>query len=230
MTKTPAERVDRFRFLAAGSPSGLLRLADADWLAAHLRAGGLAVLPTETGPMLAALATDTSALRAAFAVKGRDLRHPMHVACASLAMADEYAQLSGAARRLLGRFTPGPLSVVVRQRETLPGELVTSRGTVGIRIPDHPATLQVITAVGAPVTATSVNRSGEESEPLDAASLARLDWGACDPVPVVADPAAVRFSRPSTLIRLTGPGLEVLRPGPVGEADLRRVLADPAPG
>lgn len=220
----------RFRFVTPSPGSGVLRLADLEWIAEHLRSGGLAVLPTETGPMLAALATDVPALRAAFTAKGRGWHHPMHIACASLAMASEYAHLTEAARRLLGRFTPGPLSVVVRQRQTLPGELVTSQGTVGIRVPDHPATLQVISAVGAPVTATSVNRSGEESQPLDVASLERLDWGACDPVPVVDDPAAVRFSRPSTLVRLTGPRLEVLRPGPVTAEELERALTEPVAG
>lgn len=220
--------MSRFQFVSPASPSGLLRVGDAERIAAHLRSGGLAILPTETGPLLAALATAVPAVRAAFAVKARPLTQPMHVACSGLAMAGEYAHLSEAARRLLGQFTPGPLSVVVRQRPTLPDELVTAGGMVGVRIPDHPATLQIIAATGAPVTATSVNRSGEEGQPVDPASLERLDWGDTDPVPVVDDPTAVRFTRPSTLVRLVGAELEVLRPGPISAEDLARALADPA--
>lgn len=215
--------MSRFRYLAVSPESGLLRLDEVDELVEHLRDDGLAVLPTETGYLLAAVATSLPAVRAAFAAKQRDPAHPMHIACASLAMAATYAELSREARLLLGRFTPGPLSVVVRQRETLPDELVTHHGTVGIRVPEHPATLQVISALAAPVTATSLNRSGEESREPDQATLASLDWGAAEVVPVVTDPSAVRYSSPSTLVRVLGAGLEVLRPGPVRAEDLERV-------
>lgn len=174
--------------------------------------------------MLAAAVSSIPALRSAFAVKQRDVANPMHIACTSLSMAERYAELTERARSLLGAFTPGPLTVVVRQTDALPSELVTLRGTVGIRVPDHPATLQIIATLGVPVTATSVNRSGEESRPPDPAVLAGFDWGDHDVVPVVEDPAAVRFASPSTLVRLAGDEVEVLRPGPVGVQELARVL------
>lgn len=216
--------MSRFRFLAPASQSGMLRLADADQVAEHLRNGGLAVLPTETGYMLAALATSMPALRAAFDVKQRDYANPMHVACASIDMASRFADITPVARILLGTFTPGPLTVVVRQTDALPGELVTLRGTVGIRVPDHPATLQVILALGAPITATSLNRSGEEGRAFDREVLDELAWGDNSDVPVVEDKAAVRYDVPSTLVRLTGPTVEVLRRGPVGAEEITRAV------
>jgi L-threonylcarbamoyladenylate synthase len=217
--------VSTYRFFSPSPGSGLLRLAEVETVVASLRAGGLAVLPTETGHMLAAVVTSEPALRSAFAAKRRSRANPMHIACASIEMAERYAELPVEARLLLGAFTPGPLTVVVPQRDTLPGELVTAGGTVGIRVPDHPSTLQVVASLGVPVTATSLNRSGEESRPPDPAVLDDLNWGGAQAVPVVRDPEAVRFPSPSTLVRLTTGRVELLRPGPIELAEIERVLA-----
>ncbi|GIF75706.1 L-threonylcarbamoyladenylate synthase [Asanoa siamensis] len=213
------------RWLAPGSPSGLLRLADAEDVAATLAGGGLAVLPTETGYMLAAAATIEAAVLRVFQAKRRDVNHPMHIACASLSMAGHYAKLTPEARRVIGAFTPGPLTVVVEQTSELPDRLVTHQGTVGIRVPDHPATLQVIAAAGVPVTATSLNPSGAESRPVDEEALAELEWVAGEHVPVVVDHGSIRHTLASTLVTLTGPdGPRVLREGPVSAAQVREVL------
>lgn len=213
-----------FRVSSPG-PSGLLSLAEAEHVADVLRRGGLAVLPTETGYMLAALASSMDALRRAFRAKGRDLAHPMHVACASLAMAERIATITPRGRRLLAEFTPGPLTLVASQTDALPRTLVTFNGTVGIRIPDNAATLQVVATLGEPVTATSLNRSGEEGRALDQAMLESLDWADLAEVPVVRQPGSVRYLSPSTLVRITGPEPEVLREGPVTTEEIGVVLA-----
>jgi L-threonylcarbamoyladenylate synthase len=213
-------------YLSVRPASGLLSLADAGRVADGLRAGGLAVLPTETGYLLAALATSEDAVLAAFAVKDRPLSNVMHVACSSLEMAASIAQLPAPARRLLGELTPGPLTVVVRQTNRLPDRLVTLDGTVGIRVPDHPATLQVIAEVGAPVTATSLNRTGEPPSGIDRHALELLSWPPKGVVSVVEDDRSIAYALPSTLVRVTGPTLEILRPGPIAEEALCRVAGD----
>jgi L-threonylcarbamoyladenylate synthase len=217
MVPTMAE----FVFLSPQPDSGTLRLADAAGVAAGLRRGELAVLPTETGYMLAALATSEAALGRAFAVKDRDPGLVMHVACASLSMIETVGVLNPAATRLLGAFTPGPLSVIIEKTALLPDRLVTLNGTVGIRVPDNAATLQILAEVGAPLTATSLNRSGEAQIPIDEAGLRRLDWPD-GVVHVVRDPSAKRYDAASALVRVTGPEPEILRAGPIDEA---RILA-----
>ena len=152
--------MNMFEFLHR-TPAGLLRFGDAARLADHLRGGGLAVLPTETGHLLGAIATDLTAVRKVFTAKGRSESNPVHVAFSSLALASRFAELSGPAVDLLGRFTPGPLTVVVPARN-LPTELVTLNGTVGVRVPDHPATLQVVDLLGAPITAQRDAMASEE--------------------------------------------------------------------
>lgn len=213
----------RFIYLKPGSRAGMLSLADVAKVADVLKRGSAAVLPTETGYMLAALATSEDAVKGAFTVKGRSSAAVMHVACASMEMAQTVGVLTNRATRLLGQFTPGPLSVIVRKTGLLPDDLVTLNGTVGIRVPDHPATLQVINAVGAPLTATSLNSSGSQMASVAEASLRTLNWPEGDVVYVVQDDDAIVYGSASTLVRVSGDSIEILRPGPISSAEIHRV-------
>lgn len=191
--------------------------------------------------MLAAIATSMPALERAFAVKQRDRTQVMHVACASVAMAASIGVLTPAALRLLGALTPGPLSVVVAKTAALPDTLVAVNGTVGIRVPDHPATLQVIAELGVPVTATSLNVTGTAPLPVAKLDLDTLNWRgdqggdpprsappAGETIYIVEDDEAIRYATGSTLVRLTGEQAEILRPGPVSDADVSEALAVPS--
>jgi L-threonylcarbamoyladenylate synthase len=221
--------VTQFNYLTPRQPSGLLSLADAARISASLLAGALAVLPTETGYMLAALATSPDAVELAFAAKRRPAAQVMHVACSSLEMAATVGHAGARAALVLGSLTPGPVTVVMPKTPLLPDRLVSVAGTVGIRVPDHPATLQVISAVGAPLTATSLNASGAASAPMRDFDLGDLAWPAAPPVFVVADDTSIRYQAASTLVRITDDDLEILRPGAVPEAEIRRI-AGPARG
>ena len=214
----------RFVYMSPRSRSGLMPLSEVAQVAGSLKQGVPAVLPTETGYMLAALATSDDAVKNAFAVKGRSPDAVMHVACASMDMAHAVGLLTDRATRLLGHFTPGPLSVIVEKTDLLPDNLVTLNGTVGIRVPDHPATLQIVNAVGAPLTATSLNSSGSQLAAVDEASLQTLNWPEGVVVHVVRDDDAITYSSPSTLVRVIGDGIEILRQGPVSEAEIHRVV------
>lgn len=215
----------QFRYVRPHSHSHLIRLSDVAGIADHLKRGGLAVLPTETGYMLAALATSTSAVERAFNVKQRAASQVMHVACSSLEMAETIGRLKPYAAHLLGELTPGPISVITGKAPLLPESLVSLNGTVGIRIPDHPATLQVISAVGAPLTATSLNASGSAPASIDRADLELLNWPEEDVVYVVADDESIVHQKPSTLVRLTGDEPEILRAGPISESEVRLVAS-----
>jgi L-threonylcarbamoyladenylate synthase len=202
----------------------MLTLAEVARIADSLRGGSLAVLPTETGYMLAAMATSIPAVEHAFAVKHREHAQVMHVACASVAMAASVGVLTPAALRLLGAFTPGPLSVVVAKTAALPDRLVTIDGTVGIRVPDHPATLAVIAELGVPVTATSLNVSGSVPVPVSKLELDTLNWPTGETIYIVEDDQAIRHATGSTLVRLTSGEVEILRPGPIAESDVREAV------
>jgi L-threonylcarbamoyladenylate synthase len=126
---------------------------------------------------------------------------------------------------LLGALTPGPCTIVALKTPLLPDSLVSLNGTVGIRVPDHPATLQVIAEVDAPLTATSVNESGTAYRAPDEAVLAGLAWPVGQTVCVLDAGDTTPYSSASTLVRTTGAEPEILRAGPITAEQIKRVLA-----
>jgi L-threonylcarbamoyladenylate synthase len=207
------------------TPNRLLRLAELDAVVRHLRRGGLVVLPTETGYLLGAAALDGDAVRRVFAVKVRSPRNPMHAAVTGVEMAEQLAHLEDAARYLLRIFTPGPLTVVCPKRETVPDILVAGTGTLGIRVPDSPITLQVIAALGGPITATSLNVSGDPPRASVDETIAALEWKEEPTLFVVKDPLCVLHSRPSTLVSLVDGGCVILRDGPITAEEITAALS-----
>ncbi len=215
----------QFEHLRPFSTTGTLKLADVGKIADSLKRGSLAVLPTETGYMLAALATSLPAVEKVFTAKGRGAAKVMHIACASLRMAATVGELNEPALRLLGELTPGPTTVIVKKTAIVPDTLVSVNGTVGIRIPDHPATLQVIEEVGAPLTATSLNVTGAGSASIGRLDMQFMDWPDDEVVYVVEDDSRIVFDTASTLVRVSGDDIEVLRKGPVPESEIRRIAS-----
>lgn len=214
-----------FVYVKPRSRSGTLTWSEVAKIADSLKQGALAVLPTETGYMLAALATSADAVNAAFTVKGRAGSAVMHVACASLEMAGKVGILTGRAIRLLEELTPGPVSVIVESTGLFSDSesMVTLNGTIGLRIPDHAGTLQVINAVGFPVTATSVNSSGSQLASVEEDVLRTLNWPEDQAVYVVRDDDAIVNGAASTLVRVSNNSIEILREGPISESEICRV-------
>ncbi len=179
--------------------------------AALLREGRVVAFPTETVYGLGARADDDGALAELRRLKWRPEQKRFALLVASAEDLNTYAQPDGRARRLAHRFWPGPLTLVVPDGRD---------GDVGLRCPDMEVTRQLLRLAGCPVAATSANRSGE-APAGDAQQV--LDCFAGE-LAAVVDGGPVRVGVASTVVRLTGQGLEVLRRGPIAEQELRAAL------
>ena len=124
-----------------------------------LKPSGITLYPTDTVYGLGVDATDPEAVRALIELKGRPDGKPISIVVADMAMAEQYAEVTPLARRLAARFLPGKLTLVLTARN-LPDEITAGTGTVGIRIPDHPAPMRLVRELGRPITATSANVAG----------------------------------------------------------------------
>ncbi|MGA0830029.1 MAG: L-threonylcarbamoyladenylate synthase [Nitriliruptoraceae bacterium] len=190
--------------------------------AALLRAGGLVAIPTETVYGLAVRADDAAAVGRLFAAKGRPSDNPLivHVADAT-AVAAVAAEVTPLARRLLARFAPGPLTVVLPARDDLPRAVTGGLDTVAVRVPEHPVARAVLVACGLPLAAPSANRSGRPSPTTAAHVLADLD----DRIDAVLDGGPTRIGLESTVVDARGDVPVVLREGAVTREDLGAVTA-----
>jgi L-threonylcarbamoyladenylate synthase len=177
-----------------------------------LRGGGLVAFPTETFYGLGADALDPRAVEGVFRAKGRPADKPLLVLVDSIAMAEAVAaDIPPRARRLMDRHWPGPLTLILAARPTLPPALTASTGTIGLRIPGHAVAAALVRAAGCPVTAPSANPHGEPSPRTAEDVLAGLS----DRLDLVLDGGPTAGGPASTLLDLTGPRPRLLRPGAV---------------
>jgi len=177
-----------------------------------LRAGGLVAFPTETFYGLGALALDEAAVARVFEAKGRPGDKPLLVLIDSLAMVERVAgEVPDRARRLMARYWPGPLTLVLPARADLPRALTAGTGTIGVRLSGHPLARALVGAAGAPVTAPSANPHGEVSPRTADEVIAALGTR----VDLVLDGGPTPGGPASTVLDVTGATPVLLRPGAV---------------
>jgi len=179
-------------------------------VAGVLSSGGLVAFPTETFYGLGAHALDPAAVRRIFEVKGRPETKPLLVLVDSIKMAESLAEeISDAARDLMAKHWPGPLTLVFKATASVPNELTVGTGTIGMRIPRHPVAFGLIRAAGFPVTAPSANLSGAEP-PTMAAEVRRALNGKIE---LIVDGGATTGGLPSTILDVTVTPPRLIRKG-----------------
>jgi len=202
---------------------------------ATLRDGGLVAFPTETVYGLGADASNGDAVAKIFAAKGRPSAHPLIVHLASDAVLDDWAiEIPQAARRLVERAWPGPLTVILLRSARVADAVTGGAPTVGLRVPAHPMAQALLRELGRGVAAPSANRFGSVSPTTAAHVIADgiavdyiLDGGPCD---VGVESTIVDLSRGrAVLLRPGGLAREAIEDivGPLADADAH---APAAPG
>lgn len=188
---------------------------------ARLEAGNVVAIPTETVYGLAARIDDAAALRRVFEVKQRPFFDPLIVHVADVAQAKlltrNWLEVYDV---LVEAFWPGPLTFVADKTEAVSPLITSGLDTVAIRCPRHPVALQILREIHIPLAAPSANRFGRVS-PTQAAHVI-AEFG--DEVPVV-DGGASEVGVESTVIRVDGKRIEILRPGGVSRIEIKQALA-----
>ena len=212
----------------ASEVGGVLVPVDAESLAragASLRAGGLVAFPTETVYGLGANALDAVAVARIFEAKGRPAFDPLIVHVTGAAMlATVVRDVPDLGRRLIERFWPGPLTLVLEKSEAVPDIVSAGLPTVGVRSPAHPAARALIEAAGVPVAAPSANRFGGLSPTRAEHVAAQLG----DAVDTILDAGATAHGIESTIVLVAGGRLALLRHGAL-PLELLEAVTGPLP-
>ena len=181
-------------------------------IAAHLRDGGLAALPTETVYGLAAVATNEPAVASVFAIKGRPRSDPLIVHIAEPQQLHMFADAPPEAFTLAAHFWPGPLTLVLPKKPLIPDLVTAGLKTVAVRMPAHREFLAVLREANAPLAAPSANPFGLLS-PTRASHVAAAFPHAEFPI-LDGGPCAIGIE--STVIDLTRVHAPtILRPGAI---------------
>jgi len=183
--------------------------------------GELAVVPTDTVYGVAADAFKPDAVAALLAAKGRGRQMPPPVLVGSRRAAFALVEdVTTSASDLIDEFWPGGLTLVFRSSRSLVWDLGDTQGTVAVRMPLHPVTLDLLKESG-PLAVSSANISG--SPPATTAADAESQLG--EAISVYLDGGPCSGEIPSTIVDVTGPVPKLLRSGAVTVKRLRNVVA-----
>ncbi len=188
-----------------------------------IRSGGLVSVPTETVYGLAGDGMNPEAVKQIYEVKGRPAVKPLSLMISGKSEISRYAEsVPEAAEFLADRYWPGPLTIVLKAKNTIPDIVLAGGKTVGLRCPDHPLTLQLICEAGTALAAPSANLSGGKS-PVCAEDVLAVFDGQID---ALIDGGPSILKKESTLIDLSTKPYRILRIGAVSETELSDVLVE----
>jgi tRNA threonylcarbamoyl adenosine modification protein (Sua5/YciO/YrdC/YwlC family) len=177
-----------------------------------LEEGGIVMHPTETCYGLAVDVLNKEGLEKLYRVKGREAHKPVSILVDGLGMAEEYGIFSEKALELARKYWPGALSLVVPRKRVLPEFFNEGEDFVSIRCSSDAFCKNMVREFGSPVTTTSANLAG--MEPLYVADLSGLG-GMAPEIDLVVDAGDILGNKPSTVVKVYGNLVQVLRQGDV---------------
>jgi protein-tyrosine phosphatase len=190
--------------------------------------GKLVAFPTETVYGIAANGLDEAAVQRLMQIKGRGPDKPLALAIRGIDQAVDYCpDMSAVGRRLSQRCWPGPLTLVfpanhpdglVQQLPAGVHRAVSPNGMVGLRVPDHRFVLSTLRLLLGPLALTSANRGGQ----ADAVSADEVLDALGDDIDLVLSEGRSKYARPSSVVRIDGNQVRILREGVLTEFALRR--------
>lgn len=200
-----------------------------------LKQGGLVAFPTETVYGLGADALNETAAKRIYEAKGRPSDNPLIVHIAKVEDMEMLAHVNEMALALAQAFWPGPLTIILPKKDVVPDGTTGGLDTVALRMPSHPAALELIRQSGVYVAAPSANTSGRPS-PTKASHVVEDMKGKIE---YIVDGGAVGIGIESTIVDVSGEKPTILRPGfitrkqlsqIIGEVDIDKALENPMDG
>ena len=175
-----------------------------------LHGGGIAAVPTDSSYALVCHLDDKTAVESLRRIRGVDDKHHLTLLCRDLSELANYARVDNRQYRLLRLGTPGPYTFILEATKEVPRRVShPQRRTIGLRVPDHAVTQQLLAAFGEPLLATTLIAPGER-EPMNDPHLIRARFE--KQIQAVVDAGACPME-PTTVIDLTGDEPVLVRRG-----------------
>ena len=186
-----------------------------------IRSGGIGAFPTETVYGLGANAFNPLAVARIFEVKKRPYFDPLIVHISSPSDLEKLVtEIPINAKKLMDRFWPGPLTVVLLKREEIPDIVTAGLPTVGLRMPKHKMALSLIELTGCPIAAPSANLFGYLSPTTVEAVREQLN----DRIDFLLDGGPCEVGVESTIVSFIERRPRLLRPGGVGLEEIESII------
>lgn len=176
-----------------------------------LEQDGLIIFPTDTVYGLACNCYSEKAIKRIFEIKKRIREKPINVLTDSVEKIEMIAEVSQKEKELVEKYMPGALTIILDKKEELPSVLTSSLDTVGVRIPKDDIALKILERLPYPLATTSANESGEEAG-IELENFVEDFKGKVD---AIIDGGKTKVQIASTIIRVEGEKIKVLREGSI---------------
>jgi L-threonylcarbamoyladenylate synthase len=201
------------KVLSSNSPNAILSALEI------VLSGGLVAFPTDTVYGVGSLAFHQQAIESIYTAKDRPMEKALPVLIGDnddlVKVAEEIPYF---AMKLIDRFWPGPLTILVPKKPTLPAA-VSATSTVGVRVPDHDVARALLRLAG-PMAVTSANISGQPSPTTAHQVFEQLNGR----IAMILDGGETPGGIPSTLVDCTGDEIRILREGPIPKEELLKII------
>jgi tRNA threonylcarbamoyl adenosine modification protein (Sua5/YciO/YrdC/YwlC family) len=174
-----------------------------------LRKGGVVVVPTDTVYGLTCCIDKPDAIQRIYALKDMDPKKPLAILVPDMPTVGRYAKgVSTPAFRVMKRVLPGPYTFIFKASPEVPKIMLRKRRTIGIRMPDHPVSMALLSELGEPLLSSSIRNPDDDfvNDPveIDATHGSRID--------MVIDSGPL-LPVPSTVVDLSSGEPELIRDG-----------------
>lgn len=185
--------------------------------AESLKNHGVIAFPTETVMGLGVCYDDENAFNKLNKVKGRPEGKPYSLMLGNTKDIEKYAFVSENERKVINKFLPGPLTILLKKKE-LPHWVTLGSEYVGIRVPDLPIINETLNKLGKPILAPSANRSGEKPA-LTSKEVEEIFGNELDYIV----PGEASNGLPSTIV-IVDNGVKVVRQGTITQEEIMEAI------
>jgi L-threonylcarbamoyladenylate synthase len=177
--------------------------------------GGVIVYPTDTVYGMGCNPFNKEAVERIFRIKGERTK-PLPILVSNIKDIEKIAYTTDMVPRLAEKFWPGPLTIVLPKKPSLPSIVTRDLDSAAVRVPDHKVALELIQVSGGLLIGTSANKTGEKA-PRTAQKAAKQIG---EEVDFIIDDGPTPIGESSTIIDLTQKKLKILRQGPIRIEDI----------
>lgn len=189
-----------------------------------VKAGSIVIYPTDTVYGVGADIFSLAGIERIYAAKERNFTSPLIALISDRKYVEEIAYIDEENRdkvqALMENFWPGGLTIILRKKDVVPGIMVSNGETVGVRIPNHKISMEIIESVGGIMPTTSANISGEKTP----RSFEELSQVFKERVDILIDGGASPLGTESTIIDMSKNTPKILREGSISKSEIEKVI------
>lgn len=189
----------------------------------YLRAGKLIIYPTDTVYGVGGIIESEETIENIYKAKERNFKSPLIVLVSDVKKIEKIAYINEKNRekieKLIKRFWPGGLTIILKRKDNVPDIMVSGGATVGVRMPEHEIALNIISRAGGMLPTTSANISGEATPK----SYVELSEKFKSRVDIIVDGGECPIGSASTIIDMSGEP-KILRLGAISVEEIEKVI------